>query len=84
MRAAFGQGKGLITLGGLNCTGAESSILECQYSSVNQSNCTHTNDVGVICQPGRNFAKYIASDCHIISITDAASTSILIFILTSP
>ncbi|XP_052091441.1 deleted in malignant brain tumors 1 protein-like [Mytilus californianus] len=43
----FGEGTGPILLDNVICTGAEQDILECSYQ--NQSNCVHSDDVGVIC-----------------------------------
>ncbi|XP_076093134.1 uncharacterized protein LOC143064285 [Mytilus galloprovincialis] len=43
----FGAGTGSILLDNVNCTGAEQDILQCSYD--NQTNCVHSDDVGVIC-----------------------------------
>ena len=50
----FGYGSGRIF--NLDCTGSESSVLECGHLPVsNASNCTHKSDVGVICRGIFNF-----------------------------
>ncbi len=45
-----GGGSGEIVLTGIQCTGNETSILDCDTSM--SSNCTHDQDVGVTCAPG--------------------------------
>ena len=46
--AAFGEGNGSILLDDVQCTGNESTLLNCTHSSV--SNCEHREDAGVKCQ----------------------------------
>ena len=49
--AAFGQGAGKILMENVYCNGIESSLGQCDYLS--QSDCTHSQDVGVVCDlPG--------------------------------
>ena len=48
--AYFGLGTGPILLSDLYCTGTESSLLECSQQSCYVTSCTHSNDVGVICE----------------------------------
>ncbi|XP_071153629.1 scavenger receptor cysteine-rich domain superfamily protein-like [Mytilus edulis] len=43
----FGAGTGTILLDNVNCNGTEQDILECSYD--NQTNCVHSDDIGVIC-----------------------------------
>ncbi|XP_063422569.1 deleted in malignant brain tumors 1 protein-like [Mytilus trossulus] len=43
----FGAGTGPILLDNVICIGAEQDILQCSYD--NQTNCVHSDDVGVIC-----------------------------------
>ena len=43
----FGQGIGPIHLDNVQCTGTESSLLQCTYSPIH--NCGHIEDAGVIC-----------------------------------
>ncbi|XP_047449151.1 HHIP-like protein 1 [Mugil cephalus] len=50
-RAAFGEAHGSvrILLDDVQCEGGERSLLECKRSKVGRHNCTHGEDVGVIC-----------------------------------
>ena len=45
----FGQGTDLIVLDDVHCTGTESRLTECPYTS--NHNCIHLEDAGVRCQP---------------------------------
>ena len=56
--AYFGEGSGDIWLSGVNCTGAESNLLECDYIgwgvdqggiTADGSNCQHYEDASVVC-----------------------------------
>ena len=44
----FGQGVGPISLSELQCTGAESSLLDCTSGTIS---CSHREDAGVRCLP---------------------------------
>ncbi|XP_071842198.1 uncharacterized protein [Apostichopus japonicus] len=46
--AAFGEGTGEIHLDDVVCSGDETELLSCSYSSID--NCNHREDAGVICQ----------------------------------
>ncbi|XP_064617048.1 deleted in malignant brain tumors 1 protein-like [Liolophura sinensis] len=48
----FGRGSGPIWIDDTSCTGRESSIFECQFKPLGQSNCDHGEDVGVVCVSG--------------------------------
>ena len=45
----FGQGSGEIFLNGVQCSGAEFSLYECQHDGIGVHDCTHEHDAGVIC-----------------------------------
>ncbi len=49
-RAFFGPGKGLILLDDVQCTGDESSLLDCSHRGIYIHNCGHQEDVGILCQ----------------------------------
>ncbi|KAG7242989.1 hypothetical protein INR49_017680 [Caranx melampygus] len=47
--AFFGQGKDEIWLDDVQCSGSESSILNCRHRPFGENNCGHGEDAGVIC-----------------------------------
>ena len=47
----YGQGSGIIWLNDLNCTGTESSIVNCSHSGWGDNNCSHISDAGARCTP---------------------------------
>jgi hypothetical protein len=47
--AYFGQGSGSILMTYVGCTGSESRLIDCSYSS-STSTCSHAEDAGVQCQ----------------------------------
>ncbi|XP_034435759.1 scavenger receptor cysteine-rich type 1 protein M130-like [Hippoglossus hippoglossus] len=47
--AFFGQGKEEIWLDDVQCVGHESSILTCNHRQLGESNCGHSEDVGIVC-----------------------------------
>ena len=48
--AGFGEGTGTIVLDDVNCSGNESSILECSNRGLGVHNCGHAEDAGVRCE----------------------------------
>ena len=48
----YGSGTGSIWLDDVRCHGNETSIFFCQTRPVGVSNCRHSKDVGVECEPG--------------------------------
>ncbi|KAK9975800.1 hypothetical protein ABG768_021033, partial [Culter alburnus] len=47
--AAFGKGKGRVWSEEIQCRGNEAQIHDCSRISSQKHNCSHDNDVGVIC-----------------------------------
>ncbi|KAK9531642.1 hypothetical protein VZT92_011053 [Zoarces viviparus] len=47
--ASFGEGKGMIWLDDVQCTGRESSVLKCPHRPFGDNNCGHGEDAGVVC-----------------------------------
>ena len=48
--ARFGSGSGLILFSEVACVGNESTITECDHCSTGGHNCSHKEDVGVVCE----------------------------------
>ncbi|KAH3795527.1 hypothetical protein DPMN_149082 [Dreissena polymorpha] len=49
INGSYGFGSGQILLDDLNCSGEETSILQCQHKPIGENDCTHDEDVGVAC-----------------------------------
>ncbi|XP_033754354.1 deleted in malignant brain tumors 1 protein-like isoform X2 [Pecten maximus] len=47
--AVFGQGSGLIWMSDVDCSGSESSLLDCPFPGWGISTCSHKDDAGVVC-----------------------------------
>ena len=62
--AYFGQGSGSILLNSVGCSGSESRLIDCSYSTYT-GGCSHSDDAGVQCQSSK-----LKNDvhCNIINI----------------
>nr|KAG5700997.1 hypothetical protein BaRGS_022708 [Batillaria attramentaria] len=47
--AFYGQGDGIVLMSDLNCQGSEVTVHECPRKQQSELQCTHQEDVGVIC-----------------------------------
>lgn len=51
---AYEEGNGLIQLDEVQCDGTETSLLACTHSQWRQHDCSHSEDVGVLCHSDTN------------------------------
>ena len=49
MIVQFGGGRVPILFEGLNCTGNETNLLQCDHDEIGMDNCFHLEDIGVSC-----------------------------------
>ena len=66
--ASFGQGSIAILMDYVNCSGSEGGLWDCLHFT-HSYGCTHSNDVGVRCQPGKScdlFNTYIQTNIVIM------------------
>ena len=51
----FGSGRGPILLENVQCSGLESSVLDCESDGLGITSCSHFEDAGVICEGWQLF-----------------------------
>ena len=76
----FGEGTGPVLIDYINCTGSELDIWwDCSHFT-HFYGCSHIEDVGVQCHPGRWYRKKNCWHCHYLKdINDAYFASLYIF-----
>ena len=50
--AAFGQGSEPTLLDDVRCNGLENRLFDCEHNGIENENCDHSKDAGVVCQAG--------------------------------
>ncbi|KAJ8034690.1 hypothetical protein HOLleu_21636 [Holothuria leucospilota] len=71
VKSFFGEGSGFVWSTTVHCNGNESSLLECKkLSKIEEINCNHENEVGVLCNGKRNLFGFVLS---VLRITTFAS-----------
>ncbi len=45
----YGAGEGPIHLDDVQCSGEESSLLDCEHDGIGESNCDHDEDISIVC-----------------------------------
>ena len=53
--AAFGEGMDRIWLDNVQCAGSEGKLADCPSNAVGIHSCTHAQDAGVRCSPGKTY-----------------------------
>ncbi|XP_019857973.1 PREDICTED: deleted in malignant brain tumors 1 protein-like [Amphimedon queenslandica] len=75
-QAFFGQGTGSIVLDDVNCDGDETSLYQqCSHRSPLSHNCTHSEDVGVVC-PG---AHCIDGAIHLVGGSNSSEGRVEVY-----
>ena len=51
--AYFGEGSGAVHLNYIQCSGTEYNLTECEIAKTSRDQISHSQDVGVRCEPGK-------------------------------
>ena len=60
----FGRGEGPIWMDNLLCRGNEPSLDNCAFNGWGVHSCTHAEDAGLICAPGKNKLVHFRALCQ--------------------
>lgn len=65
--AYFGEGEGSILMDNVECEGNETSLIECKYDA-DASDCSHSEDAGVVCAPAPGNDTPVHINCFLVSL----------------
>uniref|UniRef100_A0A3B1KJ65 SRCR domain-containing protein n=1 Tax=Astyanax mexicanus TaxID=7994 RepID=A0A3B1KJ65_ASTMX len=60
--AHFGEGNGPVLLDDVGCSGQENNLLSCSHGGLGITNCSHSEDAGVVCS-GKNIESFKSFLC---------------------
>ncbi|KAL3996095.1 zinc finger and BTB domain-containing protein 17 [Sarotherodon galilaeus] len=75
--ARFGQGQGMIWLDNVRCRGTEASIAECRSNGWGVNDCSHAEDLGVVCSPERRPGYPAVSGSERVHLEEARLRPVL-------
>ena len=61
----FGRGSGPIFLANVRCGGLEARLFDCTRGQLEENDCGHNEDAGVICLEGKNNHIKINLEMHV-------------------
>ena len=66
----FGEGSTFqpIHLDELQCLGSEDTLLNCTHSGIGDHDCTHSEDVGIICQRSLGRVMHVIWPCFVLAL----------------